>query len=94
LRRKLKFIYKRKKRKTKSRFMLSFQCRYILTKKPAEIRMGKVKGAIDNYVYRIKVGKVLFEAFGLSFFILKRIFNKVKQKLPVQTFLIKKLINV
>lgn len=93
LKRKLKYIRKRQKRKINSKSWLSIQCKYPITKKPSEIRMGKGKGAIDNYVYRIKSGKVLFESLGLAKKLYIKIFSKIQKKLPIRSILVKKLIN-
>jgi len=37
-----------------------------MTSKPAEVRMGKGKGALDHYVAVIKPGKIMFELDGVS----------------------------
>jgi large subunit ribosomal protein L16 len=93
LKRKLKFIRKRKKRKINTRSWILIQSKYSITKKPEEIRMGKGKGAIHNYVYRISSGKIIFESLGLSIYIFKKIFNKIMKKLPIRTIIIKKKLN-
>lgn len=93
LKRKLRFIRKRKKRKIQTKIWISIQCKYPITKKPAEIRMGKGKGAIENYVYRIKAGKVIFESLGLNKYIYNCIFKKIMKKLPIRTKIVQKLIN-
>lgn len=93
LKRKLRYIRKRKKRKIQSKSWISIQCKYPITKKPSEIRMGKGKGAIDNYVYRIKSGKIIFESLGLSEVIYKKIFKKIMKKLPTRTQIVKKYLN-
>lgn len=93
LKRKLRYIRKRKKRKIQSKSWISIQCKYPITKKPSEIRMGKGKGSIENYVYRIKSGKIIFESLGLSEIIYKKIFYKIMKKLPIRTQIVKKFIN-
>ena len=37
-----------------------------VTKKPAETRMGKGKGAVDHWVAVVKPGRILFEISGLN----------------------------
>lgn len=37
-----------------------------ITSKPAEVRMGKGKGALDHWVAKIKPGRVLFEIEGVK----------------------------
>jgi large subunit ribosomal protein L16 len=56
-----------------------------ITKKPAEVRMGKGKGAPDSFVARCKPGKILFEAEGVPFAVAKEAMRLAAQKLPVKT---------
>ncbi|MCL4129572.1 UNVERIFIED_CONTAM: hypothetical protein GTU68_033451 [Idotea baltica] len=56
-----------------------------MTSKPAEVRMGKGKGAPSHWVAVIKPGRILFEAEGVSQDIAKEAFRLAAQKLPVQT---------
>lgn len=56
-----------------------------ITKKPAEVRMGKGKGAPDHFVARISPGRVLFEAEGVPFDIAKEALRLAAQKLPLKT---------
>ncbi|MDA9818407.1 50S ribosomal protein L16, partial [Flavobacteriaceae bacterium] len=37
-----------------------------ITKKPAEVRMGKGKGSIEDYIFKIKAGRVIFEIDGVD----------------------------
>ena len=37
-----------------------------ITKKPAEVRMGKGKGAVDKWVMNIKPGRIIFEMAGVE----------------------------
>lgn len=55
------------------------------TKKPAESRMGKGKGNVDNWVAVVKPGTVLFEFAGVSLPEAKRIHKLVSRKLPIPT---------
>ena len=56
-----------------------------VTKKPAEVRMGKGKGAPEYFVARITPGRILFEIEGVSMVIAKESLRLGAQKLPVQT---------
>jgi large subunit ribosomal protein L16 len=56
-----------------------------ITKKPAEVRMGKGKGAPEMFVARITPGRILFEAGGVSLEIAKEALRLAAQKLPVTT---------
>jgi len=56
-----------------------------VTKKPAEVRMGKGKGAPEYFVARISPGRILFEADGVSYEVAKEAMRLGAQKLPVHT---------
>ncbi len=56
-----------------------------VTKKPAEVRMGKGKGAPEYWVAPIKPGTILFEASGVSSEVAKEAMRLAAQKLPVST---------
>jgi large subunit ribosomal protein L16 len=56
-----------------------------ITKKPAEVRMGKGKGAPEMFVARITPGRILFEAGGVPMAIAKEALRLAAQKLPVTT---------
>jgi large subunit ribosomal protein L16 len=56
-----------------------------MTSKPAEVRMGKGKGALDHWVSAIRPGRVLFEADGVSFDVAKEAMRLAAQKLPFKT---------
>lgn len=59
-----------------------------ITKKPAEVRMGKGKGAPEYFVARVSPGRILFEAEGVSFEIAKEALRLAAQKLPISTKLV------
>ena len=61
-----------------------------ITKKPAETRMGKGKGAPEYWVAVVKPGRVMFEISGVSEDIAKEALRLAAQKLPVQTKFIKR----
>jgi large subunit ribosomal protein L16 len=56
-----------------------------ITSKPAEVRMGKGKGALDHYVAVIKPGRILFEIDGVSQEIAAEALRLAAQKLPMLT---------
>ncbi|MCX6280269.1 MAG: 50S ribosomal protein L16 [Bacteroidetes bacterium] len=56
-----------------------------VTKKPAEVRMGKGKGAPEYFVARVNPGRLLFEIEGVNMVIAKEALRLGAQKLPVQT---------
>jgi len=56
-----------------------------ITKKPAEVRMGKGKGAPEGFVAPVTPGRMLFEVEGVSFDIAKEALRLAAQKLPVTT---------
>ncbi|MBR9832226.1 50S ribosomal protein L16 [Acidiluteibacter ferrifornacis] len=56
-----------------------------VTKKPAEVRMGKGKGAPELWVATIKPGRILFEADGVPLEVAKEAMRLAAQKLPVKT---------
>lgn len=56
-----------------------------ITKKPAEVRMGKGKGAPEMFVAPITPGRILFEAEGVPLEIAREALRLAAQKLPVKT---------
>lgn len=56
-----------------------------ITKKPAEVRMGKGKGAPEYWVAPVSPGRMLFEAEGVSLETAKQALRLAAQKLPVAT---------
>ena len=56
-----------------------------VTKKPAEVRMGKGKGAPEYFVARVTPGRILFEADGVPLNVAKEAMRLAAQKLPVTT---------
>jgi len=55
-----------------------------ITNKPAEVRMGKGKGALDHWVCKIKPGRILYELDGVSLEIAKEALRLGAQKLPMK----------
>ncbi|MBU6340667.1 MAG: 50S ribosomal protein L16 [Bacteroidetes bacterium] len=54
-----------------------------LTSKPAEVRMGKGKGAVDHYVAEVQPGRILFEIEGVSEELAYESLRLAAQKLPI-----------
>ena len=56
-----------------------------VTSKPAEVRMGKGKGAPSHWVAVIKPGRIMFEVGGVPLSVAKEALRLAAQKLPVKT---------
>ena len=56
-----------------------------ITKKPAEVRMGKGKGAPEGFVAPVSPGRILIEADGVPFELAKEALRLAAQKFPVKT---------
>tara|TARA_B100001769_G_scaffold57359_1_gene41832 strand:+ start:106 stop:519 length:414 start_codon:yes stop_codon:yes gene_type:complete len=56
-----------------------------ITKKPAEVRMGKGKGSVEFFVAEIQPGKMLYEMDGVSEEIAREAFRLAAAKLPILT---------
>lgn len=56
-----------------------------VTSKPAEVRMGKGKGALDHWVAPVKPGRIMFEAEGVPIVVAQEALRLAAQKLPVRT---------
>ena len=56
-----------------------------VTKKPAEVRMGKGKGAPEYWVAVVRPGRIIFEAEGVPLEVAKEAMRLAAQKLPIQT---------
>ena len=56
-----------------------------ITKKPAEVRMGKGKGSPEGVVAPVTPGRILFEADGVPYAIAKEALRLAAQKLPIAT---------
>ncbi len=56
-----------------------------ITKKPAEVRMGKGKGSPEYWVAVVKPGTILFEAGGVTEAVAKEALRLAEGKLPIKT---------
>jgi large subunit ribosomal protein L16 len=59
-----------------------------MTKKPAEVRMGKGKGAPEFWVAPVEPGRVMFEVGGVSPEVARESLRLAQQKLPIRTKII------
>ena len=59
--------------------------------KPAEVRMGKGKGAVEFWVARVKPGRIMFEAEGIDEETARRAFALGAAKLPVKSKFVQRL---
>tara|TARA_B100000427_G_scaffold329816_1_gene348089 strand:+ start:4103 stop:4516 length:414 start_codon:yes stop_codon:yes gene_type:complete len=57
----------------------------VVTKLPAETRMGKGKGMPEFWVAPVKIGTILFEISGVEIEVAKEAFRLAAHKLPVKT---------
>ena len=55
-----------------------------VSKKPAEVRMGKGKGSVEFWACRIKPGRILFEVDGVSIKDAEEAMNLASAKLPIK----------
>ncbi len=56
-----------------------------VTRKPAETRMGKGKGAVEQHVAVVRPGRILFEVGGLDEALAKEALKMAGYKLPIKT---------
>ena len=56
-----------------------------ITKKPAEVRMGKGKGAPEEWVAVIRPGRILYEMEGVPTELAREAFRLASHKLPLKT---------
>ncbi len=61
-----------------------------MTKKGAEVPMGKGKGTVDHYVAKTKAGTVMFEIDGVSEEVARGAFERASHKLCVKTKFVKR----
>ena len=66
-----------------------------ITKKPADVRMGKGKGDPEGFVAPVTPGRMIFEIEGVPFDVAKEALRLAAQKLPVTTkFVVRRDYNV
>ena len=64
------------------------------TKKPAEVRMGKGKGAPEGWLTVIRPGRILYEMEGVHRDIAKEAFRLAAHKLPVKTKFVERGVDI
>jgi len=64
-----------------------------VSRKPAEVRMGKGKGANEFWITKVKAGRVLFEIDSISLIEAKEALNYASSKLPLLTKFVSKINN-
>jgi large subunit ribosomal protein L16 len=62
-----------------------------VTSKPAEVRQGKGKGAVDRWVCRVKPGRIMFEIDGVPQNVARRAMELAAAKLPLDTRFVSRL---
>ena len=62
-----------------------------VSSKPAEVRMGKGKGAPEFWVCRVKPGRIMFELDGVPRDLAEEAFRLATMKLPVDTRFVTRL---
>ena len=56
-----------------------------ITKKPAEVRMGKGKGGVEGWVACVSPGRIIFECDGIDLETAREALRLAAQKLPIKT---------
>ena len=56
-----------------------------ITKKPAEVRMGKGKGSVEGWVACVSPGRIIFECDGVNEETAREALRLAAQKLPIKT---------
>ena len=64
-----------------------------VSKKPAEVRMGKGKGAIEYWVCRVKPGRIMFELDGVKPEMAMECMRLASAKLPVKAKIVERKAN-
>jgi large subunit ribosomal protein L16 len=62
-----------------------------ITKKPAETRMGKGKGALETWVAVVKPGRILYEMSGVDEAVAKEAMRLASHKLAIATKFVKRM---
>ena len=62
-----------------------------VSSKPAEVRQGKGKGAVEYWAARVKPGRILFELDGVPGPLAAEAFSRAAMKLPIKTKVVARL---
>ena len=54
-----------------------------VTKKPTDVRMGKGKGSVEYFIFRVKPGRIIFEIDGVPEDVAREALMRAKAKLPM-----------
>ncbi len=63
---------------------------YPMTKKPAEVRMGKGKGSPEGWCAPVKPGRILYEVKGVDVELAKKALSLAAYKLPIKVSIVVK----
>mgnify|MGYP001338707832 CR=1 FL=1 len=61
-----------------------------ITKKPAEVRMGKGKGSPEGWVAVVKPGRIMYEMLGVDETVAREAFRLAAHKLPIKSRFVKR----
>ena len=61
-----------------------------ITRKPAEVRMGKGKGSTEAWVAEVRAGKIMLEMAGVTEEIAKKALALAAAKMPIKTKFVKR----
>ena len=64
-----------------------------VSKKPAEVRMGKGKGSVEYWACRVKPGRIMFEVDGVNIDDARKAMTFAAAKLPINVNLLKEIYN-
>lgn len=64
-----------------------------ITKKPAEVRMGKGKGSVEYWAAKVKPGRIMFEIGGVDEELARGAFERAAMKLPVKCRFVTRHVN-
>lgn len=62
-----------------------------VSKKPAEVRMGKGKGSVEFWAARVKPGRIMFELEGVTPELAEKALQLASAKLPIKTRFVQRL---
>lgn len=62
-----------------------------VSKKPAEVRMGKGKGSVEYWACKVKPGRIMFEIDGVPLETARRAMELAAAKLPIRTRFVTRL---
>ncbi|GAA4534367.1 50S ribosomal protein L16 [Chelativorans composti] len=63
-----------------------------VTSKPTEVRMGKGKGSVDYWAFRVKPGRIMFEIDGVDEELAREALRLGASKLPIKTRFVQRIV--